>query len=379
MIVPGLFWISASAVVYAYIGYPLVLKMISYFVSNPVNKKPFTPPVTLIISVFNEEKVIAGKIENSLALDYPKDRLEIMVVSDASSDTTDEIVNGYANYGIKLLRIEGRVGKTSCLNRAVSEAVGDIILFSDANSAYHNSSIREIAANFYDNQVGCVTGHTRYIAKKGNTVVESVGLYSHIEKITKVLESRIGSCVGADGAIFSIRKDLYRTLRATDINDFVIPLQIVAQGYRTVFEKNAYCNEETAYDSKGEFERQVRITNRTLRALFSKNGLLNSFRHKFFSFMLISHKLVKLLVPLFLTTLLLSNLILFRRNLLYKGFFALQTTFYSLAAIQSEKSNSPLASLYSICRTFVVVNAAILKGWITYYKGNDFTTWKTNR
>ncbi len=373
----SMFWSSLGFIVYAYLGYPLVLKILSYFISVPVKKAAFNPLVTLIISVYNEENVIAEKIENSLTLDYPKDRLEIMVVSDSSTDRTDEIAKEYECQGVKTLRIEGRLGKTSCLNKAVPEAKGEIIVFSDANSVYDKSAIEEIVANFADRSVGCVTGYTKYFSK--SIMVESVGLYAYLEKKTKELESMLGSCVGADGAIFAIRKELYQPLKITDINDFVIPLQIVALEYRTVLERDAYCYEETAKDSQGEFIRQVRITNRTLRALFNNKNLFNVFRYKLFSFYLISHKLLKFMVPLFMAVILLSNLILAGRSSLFKVFLVLQAILYGSAMLKIKEEAGLLVKLISACRTFNVVNAAILKGWLTYFKGEDFTTWKTSR
>jgi len=377
--IAAIFWSAGFAVFYAYAGYPLLLNILSCFLGNPVRKAPFTPPVTLIISAYNEENVIAEKIENSLALDYPREHLEIMVVSDASSDKTEKIAAGYSSSGVKVFRVGGRVGKTSCLNRAVPAARGEIIIFSDANSLYDRNALRETTANFADKAVGCVTGYTRYLSRAANTVDESVGLYARIERITKILESRIGSCIGADGAIFAIRKDLYLPLKATDINDFVIPLQIVRQGYRTVLEEGAWCSEETAKDSKGEFSRQVRITNRTLRAIFNNKDLLNPSVHKLFSFELFSHKLAKFLVPLFLAVILPTNLMLARGKWVYKCFIALQALCYFLAAVRKDTVPMLFESLRSACRTFAVVNAAILKGWITYFRGEDFTTWKTGR
>jgi cellulose synthase/poly-beta-1,6-N-acetylglucosamine synthase-like glycosyltransferase len=374
-----MFWASLGIIVYTYLGYPLVLKILSYFFSVPVNKAAFNPLVTLITSVYNEEKVVAAKIENSLTLDYPKDHLEIMVVSDASTDRTEEISREYACQGVKTLRIEGRVGKTACLNKAIADAKGEIIIFSDANSIYDKGAVREIVANFADNRVGCVTGYTRYISQGASTMVESVGLYAHLEKKTKELESMLGSCVGADGAIFAIRKELYRPLKVTDINDFVIPLQVVSQSYRSILEAGAYCYEETAKDSQGEFNRQVRITNRTLRAMFNNKELFNVFRYKLFSFHLISHKLLKFMVPLFMAVMFLSNLILAGRSLLFKVFLLLQAIFYGAAMLKMKEESGPLLKLISACRAFVIVNAAILKGWITYCRGEDFTIWKSSR
>jgi cellulose synthase/poly-beta-1,6-N-acetylglucosamine synthase-like glycosyltransferase len=379
MIAVLLFWTSLAAIVYAYIGYPLVLTVLSPFLSKPVQKRSLTPSVTLIVSAYNEEKAIEEKIRNSLALDYPREMLDIMVVSDGSSDRTDEIVRAWSPSGVRLLRVEGRVGKTACLNRAVPEARGEIVVFSDANSVYDRNALKEMVANFADPGVGCVTGHTKYLGGNG-TVDQSIGIYAQLEKLTKRRESAIGSCIGADGAIFAIRKELYRPLKGTDINDFVIPLNVVRQGYRTVFEEGAWCVEETAKEPEREFSRQVRITNRTLRAIFKKKlGFLSSPEHTLFSFELLSHKVAKFLVPLFLTSALVSNLALTGAQGFYRLLILLQAGFYALAVLERGFVSALLEKVMSACRTFAVVNAAILNGWITYARGRDFTTWKPHR
>ena len=375
-----LFWISVGEIIYAYIGYLPFLKSISLFSTKPVKKEnQYRPQVTLIISAYNEEKVIEEKIKNSLLLDYPKEKLEIMVVSDESSDKTEEIAAKYIPQGVNILRIEGRVGKTSCLNRAVPEAKGEIIIFSDANSHYNKEALLEITANFADEYVGCVTGFTKYMSKEANLVVESVGIYSKLECLTKEYESRIASCVGADGAIFAIRKKLYRPLNIWDINDFVIPLSVVRQGYRTILEKECWCSEETAKDSKGEFNRQVRITNRTLRAIYNNKDLLNVLNYKLFSFELFSHKVVKFLVPFFMIIVFISNSVLIRRSHFYRVILFLQCLFYGLSTIKMENPKSTPAQLVNAIRTFVIVNFAIMKGWKTYLKGEIFTIWETSR
>jgi cellulose synthase/poly-beta-1,6-N-acetylglucosamine synthase-like glycosyltransferase len=375
-----LFWISIIMVIYAYLGYLFLLIIFSLFLTKPVIKgSQYKPHVTLIVSAYNEEKVIEEKIKNSLLLDYPKKKLEIMVVSDESSDRTEEIAAKYIHQGIKILRIEGRVGKTSCLNKAVPEAKGDIILFSDANSHYNKEALREITANFADENVGCVTGFTKYMSKDDNTIAESVGIYSKLERLTKEYESMLTSCVGADGAIFAIRKKLYKPLNVWDINDFVIPLSVVRQGYRTILEKGCWCCEETAKDSKGEFNRQVRITNRTLRAIFNNKDLLNVLEYKLFSFELFSHKVIKFLVPLFMILIFISNLVLIRRNRFYKLILFLQCLLYGMSTTKIDKHKSSSAKFVNTIRTFVVVNFAITKGWKTYLKDESFTTWKTSR
>lgn len=379
--IKSLLWLSLYGIFHAFVGYPFVLRMVSIFHRKPIHKdNNHVPPVTLIISAYNEEKVIEKKIRNSLDLDYPESKLEIMVVSDASSDSTDKIVMSYIDQGVKHLRIEGRVGKTSCLNKAIPVSRGEIIVFSDANSLYPRETIRNIVQNFADNAVGCVTGYTRYISDEADTVIGSLGLYSYLEMITKELESTIGSCVGADGAIFAIRKSLYRPLRETDINDLVIPLTIVAQGYRVVIERDAFCFEETAKDPKGEFNRQVRITNRTIRAIFTNAFFFNIRQYGLFAFELFSHKIMKFLVPLFLLTALGSNFLLMKRHSIYKLLMCVQGFLYTVSILNLSKISIPLIKKISfICRTFVVVNLAIIKGWISYFRGENITVWRSTR
>ena len=251
-----LFWFSIFVILYAYFGYPLCLYIISF--TKPRRKietiTSRNPKVSLLISAYNEENVIEDKILNSLSLNYPKDLLEIVVVSDASVDRTDEIVRFYIQKGVLLRSYEGRIGKTACLNKAVPLSKGDIIVFSDANSKYDRDAIKHLVKRFNDPKVGLGTGSTKYNSKNPNSVSGSVGAYSKIEEITKKLESKIGSCVGADGAIFAIRKQLYQPLKEYDINDFVIPLHIIRQGYRAVLVEHAFCTEETAKGISGDIE-----------------------------------------------------------------------------------------------------------------------------
>ncbi|HKZ46858.1 MAG TPA: glycosyltransferase family 2 protein, partial [Thermodesulfobacteriota bacterium] len=258
-IVKFIFWFSVILIFYPYIGYLLILKIISFFKSNNsiADNEEFKPLATLLISAYNEEAVIEDKILNSLDLNYPKELLEIVVISDGSNDKTNELVIKYADKGVVLRHYEGRIGKTACLNRAVPLAKGEIIVFSDANSRYDREAIRELVRSFADKEVGFATGFTRYTTDEG--LIDSISLYSRIEKITKKLESKIASCVGADGAIFAIRKPLYKLLNDYDINDLVIPLNVIKQGYRGRFEDRAFCTEK-AVSYRGEFNRQVRIT-----------------------------------------------------------------------------------------------------------------------
>src|SRR5947208_7220285 len=377
------FWVSLLLVSYAYVGYPAILWLVSrlggFGERSPAGQGAYLPSVTMIVSAYNEETVIAEKIENALSLDYPRELLEIVIVSDGSTDRTGEIVLKFVNQGVVLRHYEGRIGKTACLNRALPLAAGGIIVFSDANSTYEKGALKALLHPFQDNTVGFVTGWTRYGSGNG-AAPDSLGLYSRLELMTKELESRLGSCIGADGAIFAFRKELYVPLKDYDINDFVIPLSINQQGYRGVLQREAICFEKDAGSPKEEFQRQVRITNRTIRAIMNYRRLLNPFKFGVLSFELFSHKLCKFLVPLFMVVLLVSNLLLAERG----GFFLMaliaQGIFYSLAGYVALVSKAGLLSrIAEAARTFVVVNAAIALAWVKYLQGETYTTWSPTK
>lgn len=368
-------------VVYSYVGYPALLWVVSRFRKSQTSKETVRdseglPSVSLIISAYNEERVIGAKISNALSLEYPKELLEIVVVSDGSSDRTAEIVTGSAEMGVVLRHYDGRIGKTACLNKAVPLATGKIVIFSDANSNYERNAVKELVRPFRDSTVGFVTGRTSYESNEDMTTLDSLSMYSMIELVTKEIESTIGSCVGADGAIFAIRKELYVPLKDYDINDFVIPLMISKQGYRGVLEKKACCYEKDAGGTKGEFQRQVRIANRTIRAIVNHRQLLNPFNFGLFSIELFSHKLCKFLVPLFMIALFLSNLVLAPRSGFYLTALVGQVLFYGGAgAAPIVPRVGVLSRLTEAARTLIVVNVAIVVGCAKYLQGETYTIW----
>ncbi len=205
-------------------------------------------------------------------------------------------------------------------------------------------------------------------------------MYSNIERITKRLESKLGSCVGADGAIFAIRKKLYQPLNDFDINDFVIPLNIVRQGFRGILEEHAFCTEDTAKGTGGEFTRQARISNRTIRALFNNADMLNPFKFGIFSFELLSHKMSRFLAPFFMLSLLLANLILVKSGSLYVLALSCQIILYLLSFLgYKSESFKGRSGFIAVSQAFTIVNLAILWGWIKYFTGHTYTTWKIVR
>ena len=260
--------IFSVLLVYTYLGYPLLLGLLARVFARPhVKDEDYRPAITLIISAYNEETVLRDKLHNTLELDYPRDKFRVMVVSDGSTDATDAIVEEFADQGVLLVRPEKRQGKTAGLNLALEQVDGDIVVFSDANAIYDRNVLRKLARNFADPQVGYAVGHARYQMDEQTAAGASEGSYWNFEVRLKQWESDFASVVGGDGAIYAIRTSLWEPLQKTDINDFVNPLQIVAKGYRGIFDAEAWCSEQPAGEFSKEFGRKVRIVNRSFNGL----------------------------------------------------------------------------------------------------------------
>lgn len=292
---------SLAVLAYIYAGYPLLLQLIVWIRgARPVRKGDALPPVSLVISAYNEEAVIRAKLENALAIDYPEDRFEIVVVSDESTDGTDAIVLSLGDPRVRLYRQAPRRGKTAGLNAVLPTLKGEIVVFSDANAMYEPDSVRKLVRNFSDPRVGCVTGEARYLQGDRSMADVSERAYWNYEIWIKKLETAVGSMVGGDGAIYAIRRSLWQPLPEDAINDFLNPLQIVAAGWRGVYEPKAICYEETAAGLGREWKRRVRIVSRSWRAVFQARGVLNPFKVGLFTFCLLSHKVLRWFSGVFL-------------------------------------------------------------------------------
>jgi len=292
------------AALYAYVGFPAIAALLG--AASPrhrtiVDRRSELRKVTVVISAYNEERSLEAKIRNVLATDYPRNRLQVLVASDASTDRTDDIARSFERDGVRLIAQPSRRGQSLGLNDAIERARGDIVVFTDANVAFTPQTIPTLVRCFADSKVGLVTGYTQYETGGSGEVARATNLYTSLERAIKVAESRWGCCVGADGAVFAMRRRLFHPLRRDDINDVVIPLDVIAQGSECVFASGAWCAEPASDSVASEFRRQARITNRTLRALSRHLGLLNPFRYGLFSFFLFSHKIVRFLVPVLTT------------------------------------------------------------------------------
>ena len=299
LVLEWILWCSAGAVVLTAIGYPLFLGIVGPLVRRKPLRGTDEPTVTLIIAAYNEEAVIEKKLLNSLALDYPREKLEIIVASDGSTDRTHELVERYRNDGI-LLKSFARSGKTGVQNRVARLARGDILIFSDANAMYRNDAVRKLVSNFADQMVGGVCGQLVYTVEEPTGAGKSENLYWNYEKFMKQQESNLSSVVGANGSIYAVRRADYVEIDEDMISDFVEPLAIVRNGKRVVYEPEAISVELASTNYAAEFRRKVRILTRSILGLLRMRDLMNPLRFGMFAIQLIMHKLLRFITPSFL-------------------------------------------------------------------------------
>ncbi len=379
-----IFWGSVAIIVYNYFLYPVILIIARKLTRNRAELKTadFTPRVTLIISAFNEDKVIGQKIENALSLDYPRDRLEVLVVSDASTDKTDAIVREWEKKDarVRLLRMPERRGKTAGLNRAVQEARGEILVFSDANAIYNINAIKELVKYFQRPDVGYVVGKAVYLEEGASPAGNSEGLYWKYELWLKELESDFHSVVGGDGAIYAIRKELFDPLQEDDINDFVNPLQIIAKGFRGVFNPRAVCYEYAADQFEKEYNRKRRIVNRSWRAFKRYLHLFSWSRHGKFLFLLFSHKVIRWFNWVFLAAIYISTIIIniFINSPFYRLILLLELLFVALALIGYvlDKKGKSIPTIFYLPYYYHLINLAALGAFIDDLRGKKYVKWE---
>ena len=375
-----IFWFSAAALFYVYIGYPLLVYLLSVLRPLTIKKADFEPSVTVLVTAYNEELDIRAKLENTLQIDYPKEKLEILVASDCSNDKTDEIVKEFAGRGVKLYRQTERLGKTSAQNAAVEKAKGEIILFSDATTMYEKNVLREMLPNFADQTIGCVAGKLIYVDDSSSNIGKGAKSYWNYETFIKTSESRACSLIGASGCLYAVRKSVYQPMYAEACSDFLICTIIYKQGFRSVFEPNAVCTEETNRQTDKEISMRVRVISQTFTDLWRNREMLNPLKNGFFAVELVSHKLLRYAVPIFLISILLSSAILS----IYSGFFAaltlVQILFYLTALIGwiLERNGRKMGAL-AIPFYFVLTNFASLVAFYKFLRGERYARWEPIR
>jgi len=375
-----IFWLSVAAIGYAYIGYPLLLLLLSRIRPKPVKSGHWTPSVTVVIAAYNEERDLAAKLENTLALDYPPSHLEVIVTSDCSSDRTDEIARSFAARGVRLHRQEERHGKTAAQNAAVTKARGEIIVFSDATTHYRPDVLKLMVPAFADKSVGCVTGRVIYQDEKDSSVGTGTQSYWNYEFFLKRHESAVCSLIGVCGCMYAVRASAYIPLYNEACSDFIIATTMVEQGLRAVYVPEAVCTEEPNRQAKKELAARVRIISQTFADLWRNRSVLNPFRSGFYAIQLWSHKLMRYLVPVFLIAIFIASAFLVPRNAVYAAVFLMQVAFYLAALVSWALERLGVTfSLLALPQYFVITNLASLIAFVKFLTGERYTRWEPSR
>jgi len=373
-----LFFLSMSLVAYTYVGYPLVLWMLTRIRSRDARKGAALPSVSIIVAARNEADKIRRKLEHSLTLDYPRERLEILVASDASDDGTDDIVKEYAARGVRLVRAPQRKGKEHAQGLALAAATGDIIVMTDAATILETAALRTLVENFSDPSIGAVSSEDVILDAAGNPTAE--GVYVKYEMWVRRLESRFHSLVGLSGSCFAIRRELCSRWPATLASDFMAALHAARAGYRAVADASARGRFVAVTSPRAEMRRKVRTFLRGITVLMANLDLLNPFRYGRFAFQLASHKLLRFVAPLLLlTALAASGLGFYLDDSTLQVLFVLQVGSY---VIGLGSGRVRFLQRYAVVRAthfFTIVQWAMLMAWGKYALGHQQTTWEPSK
>ena len=367
-----MFWISAAFLAYAYLGYPVWLWLRSSFRPFPVQAAAYTPSVSIVMVVRNEAAVLERKLKNLLSLDYPSSFSEIIVVSDGSTDSTNQILNYYsAERTVRILASSKARGKAAGLNDAIAIARGEIVVFTDARQKIESDALRRLAENFADPQVGSVSGELMLGDPDAGENLRGMGLYWRTEKKIREMESASGSVVGATGALYAVRRNLLVNVpEGTILDDVYIPMHVARQGHRVLFVPSARAWDVADQGTEREFSRKVRTLTGNYQLVQLAPWLLTGANPIRFEF--ISHKLCRLFAPFALVALLVSSLAL--RQPIYRAAIILQIIFYALSLLPlTNLVRGPLSRVTDPPRTFVVLNTAALVAFFKFIFGRKVT------
>jgi cellulose synthase/poly-beta-1,6-N-acetylglucosamine synthase-like glycosyltransferase len=374
-----IFWMCCVLLLYVYLFYPLILRLLAAHLAIPVRRGAALPSVTIIIAAYNEEKCIRAKLDNIWRLDFPRGLLNTIVVSDASSDATEEIARCYDPDRVSVLRLEGRQGKTACQNAGAAAARGDILVFADATTRVEPQTLRRLVENFSDASVGCVAGRLVYLSSVGNAIGVGGEKYWSYELRLRAAESALGSLIGVSGCLYAVRRSAYVPIDPGLISDFVIAMRMREQGLRTVLAADAVCFEETLDRGDHELAMRVRVAVRSLNALIEERRFLNPWRYGRFAWQLWSHKALRYASPLLWLAAFGANVALSGTagyGLLLIGQCALLAAGAVGFLLQARRRRlGPLAQPYY----FLLTNIASLIAMLRYLRGDRMVIWKPLR
>ncbi len=386
-----IFWVSALLLLHTYFFYPLLLVLIDaahqavgnlrFIMSGDERRKPravdVAPPVSLVVAAYNEESCIAEKVKNSLALDYPADRFELLIGSDGSTDRTNGIVAACAQADSRVrLSVADRAGKTTVLNRCIPDAKGDIVILSDANTMIDAAAVKKLVRHFRDPEVGVVVGKLKLFNPTKKDYEESA--YWTYESLIKFYEGKRGAVMGANGGLYAIRRSLFTQLPpGTIVDDFVIPLRILERGFKVLYDPEAVAEEETTEDYGKEFGRRARIAAGNFQSLRMLPGLLSP-AAGFRAFAFWSHKVLRWTAPALMVFALMANAVLaLVGSPLYFGLLLLQGLFYGLALMGKGglRAPGPVRRAAQVAYYFVSMNAALAVGFWRFLRNSQRAAW----
>jgi glycosyltransferase involved in cell wall biosynthesis len=372
---------AAALVAYTYVAFPALVVLRGRLRPRPHRSAPVTPAVTIIIAAHNEAAAIEAKIDNVRALDYPPDRLQLIIACDGCDDGTDAIARASGDDRVCVLSLS-RVGKAAALNAAAAVATGEILVFSDANSRWAPDALRALVAPFADPAVGGVAGDQRYVADGGEAAVAGgERRYWDLDRALKLAESRAGNVISATGAIYAVRRELFRPVPAGVTDDFATSTAVIAAGRRLVFAADAVAYEPVGRSGDVEFERKVRVMTRGLNAVVARRELLDPRRHGFYALQLLSHKVLRRLMAVPLAALALSAGVLARRSPVFRVLAAAQFTVYGLGVAglvlgARAPRRTPLLGLPAY---FCLVNAASVRAVWNIARRREIDRWEPRR
>jgi cellulose synthase/poly-beta-1,6-N-acetylglucosamine synthase-like glycosyltransferase len=357
-----LFWFSVATVAYIYFGYPLLLKTHLLGSVKTWRRGDARSTVSFIVAAHNEESVIAAKIENLLASDYPSERVEILIGSDGSSDSTEEIVRRFANCGVGLISFPQHQGKSAIQNGLVAAASGEILVFTDADCILPAQALARLIENFEDERIGLVTGSPRYQNELETDVTQNESLYLRYETWLRNQESDCGLLAMASGSLFALRRSLWKPLDPNWSDDFALPLQMELAGMRNILDSRVAPLTRLTQSLPGSmFNLKVRIVSKDFKTLLAHGKLLNPFRHGAIAVTLWSHKLLRWLVPYFLVATIASNIFMWRSPF-YRVALILQMILYASALAGFFWRPRRIGFPFSVLASFCLVNFASLVG-----------------
>jgi biofilm PGA synthesis N-glycosyltransferase PgaC len=373
----GLFWCCVSLLSYVYFGYPALIGFLALFRSRPASLEEGCPHASIVVVAHNEGARVEQRISNLLALDYPAERLEILLASDGSTDDTVARARYYASDRLRVIEFESRRGKAGVLNEVIPQARADIVVLADARQRFAPGVVRALVRHFSDPEVGAVSGELILESDpRANGVGEGLGFYWRYEKFIRATESRIDSTIGTTGAIYAIRKYLFESIAEdTLLDDVLIPMQIARRGYRVLFEREALAYDRAAPSASVELTRKVRTIAGNIQLFSSHHWLLNPLHNRLW-FQTWSHKLLRLLSPFALLGAFGANLLLLGEAP-YRWSLELQAAFYAAALAGFGRRNSARTpTLLSLPYTFCLLNWATALAFVRFTSGQQTVTWE---